>query len=215
MMSDQKIKAIIFDFDGVITESMGIKENAFLFVYRDYPEHRDEISALHRTHGGMSRFEKFEIIYRDILRKPYNKRVESALNKNFSEYVYEQVIKCPYVAGAKEFLAKYYKNFLFFIVSGTPEEEMRRIVKEKKINTYFKEVFGSPPKKGELCKKILADYKLYPNEVIMVGDSIDDYEGAKEAGVQFIGRITNRETFAECKTKATIRDLTTLEQFLS
>ncbi len=59
----EKTKAIIFDFDGVILESMDVKTKAFALLFKDYPEHLPAVLALHQTHGGMSRFEKFEIIY--------------------------------------------------------------------------------------------------------------------------------------------------------
>jgi len=43
------IKAIIFDFDGVIIESMDVKTKAFTFLFKDYLEHLPEIINLHRT----------------------------------------------------------------------------------------------------------------------------------------------------------------------
>ena len=60
------LKAIIFDFDGVICESVEAKTEAFRKVFLDYPEHLDEIIAYHMTQGGVSRYIKFEYIFREI-----------------------------------------------------------------------------------------------------------------------------------------------------
>ncbi len=61
------IKAIIFDFDGVICESVEAKKIAFQKVFADYPEHLDAITEHHMANGGISRFVKFEYIYKNIL----------------------------------------------------------------------------------------------------------------------------------------------------
>ena len=63
------IDAIFFDFDGVILESVDIKGWAFGKLFESYPEHVDEIVAFHFANGGMSRFDKFRYIYKNILNK--------------------------------------------------------------------------------------------------------------------------------------------------
>ncbi len=214
MSPNRKIETIIFDFDGVIVESMGIKENAFISLFKSYPDHLEKIVALHRAHGGLSRFEKFKIIYKDILGLPYSEEIERELGNKFAKYVYEEVVRCPFVAGAKEFLEKYHKELSFFIVSGTPEVEMRNITRARGLDKYFIGVFGSPEKKGAICQKILRSRRLSRDTVIMVGDSIDDYDGAKEAQIKFIGRITDKNTFAGLSIEGTIHDFFELEKYL-
>ena len=56
------IKAIIFDFDGVIVESMDIKTQAFAHLFRKCSEDIiKKVIQLHLDNGGMSRYEKFKI----------------------------------------------------------------------------------------------------------------------------------------------------------
>ena len=37
------IKALIFDFDGVLAESVDVKTKAFLNLFKEYPQHLEEI----------------------------------------------------------------------------------------------------------------------------------------------------------------------------
>ena len=114
------IQAIIFDFDGVILESMDIKGWAFGKLFEQPPEHVEAIVVFHHDHGGMSRFEKFRYIYREILKQPLDEKEFRRLCDEFSRLVYERVLACPYVPGAREFLEKHYQTVPLFVVSGTP-----------------------------------------------------------------------------------------------
>ncbi|MCK5535121.1 HAD family hydrolase [bacterium] len=210
------IKAILFDFDGVILESMDIKTKAFADLFSDYPEYVEQIVKLHIDNGGMSRFEKFKIIYKSIIKKPLSPAEMELLNKKFSEYVYQSVLDCPFVAGSYELLNKYHKEYLFFVVSGTPQEEMISIVKERKLSGFFVNIYGSPEDKTTLVAKVLRDYKLRPEEVLFIGDAINDYEGATNNGVEFIGRVRDKNInpFIKLKIKRIIKNLFGLEQYL-
>lgn len=191
------IKAIIFDFDGTLVESMDVKTKAFAYLFRNYPDKVADIVDLHIRRGGMSRFEKLEIIYRDILKEPLTEEKRVEFGKQFSDYVYKGVVESPFVVGAEEFLKNYYDKVPFFVASGTPDAEMKAIVNERGLGRYFKEVFGSPAKKGEIIFKILQDFGFPRKETVFVGDAIDDEEGAKEAGIQFIWRKKDNNPFQE------------------
>ena len=91
---------------------------------------------------------------------------------------------------------------------------MREIAAERGIAEYFIEIFGSPNNKATICKNILKKYSFSPNEVLMVGDAIDDYNGARDAGIGFIGRITGKNIFSGTDAQAVIADMTDLEKFI-
>lgn len=211
-----RIKAIIFDFDGVILESVSVKTEAFRKLFENYPEHVDDILQFHVENGGMSRFKKFEIIYRDMLRKPLTDEESQRLGEKFTEYCYEGVLQSPYVLGALEFLKKYSQRLLFFVASGTPEEEVRKIVEEKGLSSFFKEVYGSPRSKAELNALILEEYELDPHQALFVGDAVNDLEGALEAGVEFIGRqhALLQNPFPDLPENRLIKDLNGLDKMI-
>lgn len=192
-----KIEAIIFDFDGVILESVGIKTDAFAALFKDYPQHLQSILAFHKSHGGMSRFEKFGKIYQDILCQPLSQEKKEELGRRFSKYVYQKILECPFVGGAQDFLEKYHLFLPLFIASGTPDAEMKSIVRDRGLEKYFKEVYGSPLKKKEIILKIMDDSRFKKQNLILVGDSAEDEEGARAAGIGFIWRTKENNPFEE------------------
>ncbi len=210
----KKTKAIIFDFDGVIAESMDIKAKGFAFLFKDYPEYVDEIVKFHLAHGGMGRISKFEYIYANFLNKPLSEEEKVKLSEQFSDFVFNEILKCPLVKGAKEFLEKYYKDFDMFVVSGTPDEEIKKIVLERGLEKYFVGIFGSPKKKEQINRELLDKYGYLPQEVVFIGDSIDDYIGVKDLGIRFIGRVQKDDPFKGLDIEGRIKDITELERVL-
>ncbi len=183
------LKGVALDFDGVILESIQVKARAFRVLFQDYPDHIEQILRLHLDKGGMSRFEKFRIIYRDYLKKSLDERESERLSREFSELITREMLACPYVPGAIEFLRRRATSLPLFIVSGAPEEELRAIVSRRNLADYFNGLYGSPRLKPRLLSEILDGNGWSPQEMVMVGDSIIDFEAADSLGIPFIGRV--------------------------
>jgi len=204
------LKLIILDFDGVIVESTDIKTEAFRKLFSDYPKHVHTIVEYHKKNAGVSRYEKFSYIYKNILKQPLDERKMAELGKRFSALVVEEIKACPLVPGTLKFLEKYSKRVRLFIASSTPEEELRHLVKARGLQKYFHGVYGAPSKKSEITLKIMKEENVKKKEVLFVGDSAADHAEARKAGVQFIGRVAN---LADCpfpEGVKTIRDLNEL-----
>lgn len=211
-----KFKSIILDFDGVIIESVDIKTRAFRELFKEYPEHVDEIAEYHLKNGGMSRYEKFSYIYANILKKHLDGEEMKKLGETFSKIVRDEMIACPFVYGAQDFLKKHSKRTMLFIASGTPEDELREIAHARGLSQYFKGIYGTPPSKSEIILRIIKEFGLKKNEVFFVGDSINDYEGARIAGIPFIARLSgavSSNLLHGCGF-ASVKDLVELDSFL-
>lgn len=185
------LKAIIFDFDGVIVESVDIKTQAFCEIFKDHPQHIEAIRKYQIEHGGISRVKKFKYIYKEILRKPLRVRELHQLCQQFEKLVRNKVVASSLVEGAKEALNNLFNKHFLFIVSGTPQKELRDIIRRKNLNKYFHGVFGSPREKKELVGDILRKNKLRTHEVLFVGDSITDLKAARATGVRFVARASD------------------------
>ena len=193
-----KIKAIIFDYDGVIAESVNVKTEAFAEIYRPFGKGiTQKVIEHHEANGGVSRFEKFRIYHKSFLGKDINHQKVDELAKQFSDLVLQKVIESPYVIGAYDFITSNYKKFDLHISTGTPTTEIETILKRKDIRKYFKEVFGSPEKKDYHVRKILDAYRYDEAEVVFVGDALTDRDAARVNGVKFIGRHTTIDQIKE------------------
>ena len=182
------LKAIIFDFDGVIIESFDIKTQAFRELFKD-SDKVDEIVEYHKQNGGVSRYKKFRYIYKEILKKPLDEKTLNELGERFSNLVIEEIKKCPYVPGAIEFIRNNHLKLKLFIASGTPEEELRRILDMRGISGYFKGIYGSPATKSEIVLGILERENMTSEETIFIGDTITDYNESIKTNVPFFARI--------------------------
>lgn len=210
------VKAIIFDFDGVIVESAEIKTNAFRKLFElDYPEKVDFIVDYHRRNMGISRFVKFRHIFGKILELPLTSDKEQELGKRFSDIVFEEIIKAPFVSGAREFIEKNQNKYLMFIASGTPNDELKDILERRNISGLFNEVHGTPEMKSEIISGILKRHSLRDAETVFVGDAESDMYASQETGVHFIARvIPNDNQGIEC-CRLKIFDLTELDDVIN
>ncbi len=208
------ISAVVFDADGVLFESVDIKTKAFASLFSRYPERLQAILQFHLNNGGMSRFEKFRIIYGEILKKPLPQKEFASLCQRFQELVFDSVLRCELVKGSLEFLMNYHNKYKFFIVSATPQDEIRKILIRKGLWHYFQAVYGSPIQKNAALRDILLQFNISHQDTVFVGDALGDYNAAVDTGIRFIGRLhkDNLEQFKFLEYKDTIRDLSELEQ---
>lgn len=185
---NKKLQAIFFDFDGVIVNSNELKTQAFYNLLEGYPEHlRQEMVAYHRLHGGVSRVEKIRYFHEILLGTSLNEKDLQLWASRYSGLVLEKVLKVEYVQGALEFLQQWSGEVQFFLISGTPEDELQYIIQERGLSRHFLEVLGSPVVKTIHIENLLAQYRLRPECCFFVGDALTDYDAARETGVPFIG----------------------------
>ena len=56
------MKAIIFDFDGTLIDSVEVKNRAFRKIFSKYPEYSEELYNYHLNNNGASRVKKFNYL---------------------------------------------------------------------------------------------------------------------------------------------------------
>ncbi len=209
------LRAVAFDFDGVILESGPIKQRAFLDLFADRPELEPRILAHHRRYLGVSRYDKLAWIHRELLGRPLSSEELADEGRRYSKLVLEQVLACPLVAGAEELLRGLEGRLLSFVVSATPQEELELIVARRGLSGYFRELRGAPGAKAEILGELMSRYALATDELVMVGDGWSDYEAARQAGVAFVLRRTaEQEQLFRGVEVERVRDLTELAPLL-
>jgi HAD superfamily hydrolase (TIGR01549 family) len=182
-------RAVFFDFDGVLADSVPVKTEAFVALYEEHgPEIMDKVRAYHLRHGGKSRFEKIRHYEAEFLGAPASEALVAEKAERFARLVKEKVVSGPEMTGARACLETLAARGLpLYVVSGTPEEELLEIVERRGLRHFFRHVRGTPPAKPELLTGLVAEEGLPPAHCVMIGDSITDWEAAEAAGTQFIG----------------------------
>ncbi len=183
--------AIVLDFDGVVIDSVGAKTEAFAELFAEEEEHLPTILALHKRLGGISRFKKFDLIYQDILMRPFASGERDELGRRFARLARAKMTACGLLPGSQRFLERYSRGIPLFIASGTPEEELQEIVAQRELRDYFREVLGSPREKGDLLRGIMTRYRMDSTRLLFVGDAWSDYEAARETEVHFFGIVAS------------------------
>jgi len=189
-----KIRALIFDFDGVICDSVDVKTQAFATLYSSYGlEIQKIVVNYHLLNGGISRFKKIKYFEEILLQKKTTEEEINILADKFSALVKEKVIASQYIKGADLFIKKYSNLIPQYICTGTPESEILEILKVKGIDIFFRSIYGSPKSKEKILNEIINVSEIKPSEMIYFGDAITDFNAAKKFKIPFIG-IKNSHT---------------------
>ena len=171
-------KAIIFDFDGTIADSMEAMRQAYnraANIYGGGYITDDNIAQLRSMHA------------REVLQQlsiPYLKLpfvIFSTLS--YFKTVIEDVKPFAHVPDLLKQLIK--DNYILYVISTNSPENIRLFLKQHDI-AVFKDILscgGYIFGKGEVIKKLLKREQIDPRTSIYVGDEVRDIEAAHQAGV--------------------------------
>jgi len=174
------------------------------------PEIVDAILEHHLAHEGISRITKIRHCHREFLGIDLSDDALAALGARFSALVEDAVVAAAWVPGAQAFLDAHLGRLGMFVVSGTPQDELRRITARRRMDHYFVSVRGSPPTKEPIIREILAQEDVPPDRVVFVGDAMTDHDAARASGLRFIGRVAPHRRNPFPAGTETIADLTQL-----
>jgi phosphoglycolate phosphatase-like HAD superfamily hydrolase len=186
-----KIRAIVFDFDGVILESAEVKTEAFCELYAEHgPDIVAKVRAHHLANLGISRFKKFAWISMNVLGRPLSDADSKALGDRFTALAFARVLAAPFVPGAREALDALAPRYPLFVASGTPQDELDTIVDRRALRGYFREIHGTPREKPAILDDVMQRHGLAPAELLFVGDGMSDHKAAVATGTAFLARDT-------------------------
>ena len=187
------IKTILWDFDGVILDSMKIKSDGFIELFKKYDKkYLIELEAYHYSHGGVSRFEKIRYFYETIIKEDISEDNILKLADEFAKVIELRLYKKDnLIVETVEFIKNNYKIYEFHIVSGAEHVELRNLCDQFELTQYFKSINGSPIKKDILVKNLIEKNNYKKDETILIGDSMTDYNASVENGIVFYGYNNN------------------------
>jgi len=180
--------ALFFDFDGVILDSVAIKTTPFVELFKPYGDQvLSQLLEYHRLHGGISRIDKIKFAHEHFIGTPLTENELAAWGQRYSQLLADTVVGADWIPGAREFLEEVRGEVPVFVISGTPEPELLRLIKKRNMSDYFTEMRGSPTRKPEHIRDLIARYELNPDHCVFIGDAMTDYHAARETGLLFVG----------------------------
>jgi phosphoglycolate phosphatase-like HAD superfamily hydrolase len=195
----------IFDCDGVVLDSNQLKIDAMKNALESITDDGKKVNACvdyFRNNFGRSRFHHIDVFIEQFLelnQATENKVKETILSEYSAQckYLYSQANMTP---GFIDFISQL--NGKKFIASGSEQEELRDVFKERGLNVYFDGIFGSPTKKSDLVANILKSNNS--TNAVMFGDAISDLEASQINNIEFVAYIPFSNVPAELVTKSQI-----------
>jgi len=187
IIKEKNIKNIIFDFDGVILDSIPVKTEAFKKLFQNYTiDIVDKFIGFHLENGGMSRYEKIRYFFKELLQKNITEEEVLYYANLYSELTKQELSNEKYlIKEVLEFIKNNYQKYNFHIASGADENDLKYICDELGITIYFVTINGSPLEKKNIVKNIIEKFSYKKEKTILIGDSLNDYEAAKFNSIEF------------------------------
>ncbi len=180
-----KVDAVIFDMDGVITNTMPDHFRAWHRIFAGYGIHVSHLDVYAREgqRGISSVLEIFRERKKAIdLREA--KRILAA-----KERLFKRIAKTRFIPGARRFLRVLSKNnFKLALVTGTARHEVHKILPQHLYNLFSAIVTGSDVKNGKPHPEpfLLALKKLgvAPRRAVVIENAPFGIESAQKAGLK-------------------------------
>ena len=182
-------RVIFWDFDGVIKDSVPVKTEAFRKLFLPYGDDvAEKVVKHHIANGGISRYEKIPYYFNNYIGEKISKKRLELLTNEFSNLVVDEVVDCPWIPGAEDYLRENPYGQKFILVTGTPQNEIEIILNKLHLAELFLSIHGAPEEKSIAVSDNMKKYGYKCSDSIFIGDSMTDYKAAEANNVLFIFR---------------------------
>ncbi|MDD5110625.1 MAG: HAD family hydrolase [Patescibacteria group bacterium] len=163
------IKAIIFDFDGVIGDTY---QNNFE-LFKPFIQNISEQDFKDNHNGNIFEGKKITL-------------TPEQWEKYFANQ--KKLFTKTNLFPLKRVLARLSKNFQLFIISSTPDASIKYFLKYGALNRFFEKIFGATTctSKFKKFQMIFEQYGLGPEECLFVTDTLGDILEAKKVKMRTI-----------------------------
>lgn len=184
-MDLKKKKYIIFDFNGTIIDDVQLCLNALNMLL----EYNGQESCSYEKYKHIFTFPI--IRYYELAGFDFNKHSYEHLANIFIEYYQKRSLDCSlYPNSIATFKYLQESGYSLIILSASKLENLIEQVKHFKIDKYFNFILGTSDiyaySKVQIGLNFIKDNKINPDEIIMIGDTLHDFEVGKEMGIDVI-----------------------------
>lgn len=174
------MKLFLFDFDGVLVESLDIYEKTVSLV----------LNKINKplTRGREEFLELFEgNFYECLVKRGVDlKEFVEASTDIFSQINYKEM---KAVTGMLPVIEELQKNNILVVISSNDSATIKEAIERYQFNGNFQEILGSDFMLSKKDKILYAinKYQTAPQDIYYIGDTTGDIKEGKQAGVKTIG----------------------------
>jgi phosphoglycolate phosphatase-like HAD superfamily hydrolase len=185
----EKYKVVLWDFDGVIMDSMPIRSKGFEVVLQNYPKEQvEQLLKYHNENGGLSRYVKFRYFFEKIRGEAVTEEEVLSLAEKFSAIMLSLLIdEKLLIKDVIRFISDNWEDYEMHIASGSDEKELQLICESLGLTHFFKSINGSPTPKKSIVRSLIENNRYDKELIALVGDSNNDKEAAIENSISFFG----------------------------
>ena len=169
---------LVFDFDGVIVDSLSHYEAACRHTIKKFgipiPETQDTFAKLENVN--------FEALANLLGTE------EQLLATTITKYILEQPVKPAVFSGMPEIIKQSAANHSLHVLSAGAAQVAQSILSKNRLEGFFDSITGgdTPGSKAHKLKVLAKNNGEDAENIIMIGDSISDIEAAREFGCREI-----------------------------
>jgi len=189
---DLKVKAVIFDMDGVITNTMPYHFDAWLYVLGRAGIKVNCYDVYERE--GQSGLTTLRELFKERGRRFNLKQAKQILSEK--ERLFKKTVRTSFIKGSRRFLKNLQKRgFLLALVTGTSRHEAKKIMHKELFSIFDATVTGDEVRHGkpspEPFIKALKGLGVSPREAIVIENAPLGIEAAKRSGLFCIALATS------------------------
>lgn len=187
-----KIRAVIFDMDGVITNTMSYHFDAWFKSFSDVGIKVDCYDVYERE--GQDGFSTIKEIFKEHKKKFDATDAKKLLSKK--EKLFKKIVHIRFIKGAIPFL-KYLKSkgYLLGLVTGTSRHEAKKILPSRIFTLFNVSVTGDEVRRGkpypEPFIKARKELNINKHELIVIENAPFGIKSAKRAGLYCVAIETS------------------------
>ena len=182
------IKVICWDLDGTLIDSNHVRTDGFKFIFKSFPENKvSRLIEYHKENGGLSRYHKINYFFKNII----GIKIEEDKKRNYAieyaNYMKQYLLNSSLKFSYTDRLLGYLKNYSQVLITASDEVEAKQVCRAIKIDHFFNEIYGSPKTKEQNFQKLKKNMLKDFNELVYIGDTVNDFEVCKKLNIKFVG----------------------------
>ena len=185
-MISKKIRYILFDLDGTITDPYEGITKSVQYSLDKYNVHVEDRKLLLPFIGPPLKFAYMTY---------YNMTEEDALKavEYYREYYpVHGIFDCTLYDGIASLLKDLAGSYKLILATSKPQPFAEQILEKFSLTDYFYKIVGATfdekvSEKSDVIRKVLVDFSISPDEALMIGDRSFDTDGAAKNGMSSIG----------------------------